>query len=340
MPLSLRIISSPDGEPIPEWTVTFPDEGGSIGRAYGMTMQLSDASREISGTHALINRGSRGYQIMDVSTNGVFLNGATKPLGSNNQSTLNDGDVVNVGKYRLMVSCFTPDIAVVKASGKTGTQGTDKSSLLNGWDDDPFGDALSTARVNAHSVNDNADSAPESSDDLAVSEWVFVDPKEELDGIFSDPFVANEPVKKRGQDMLQNTWLDDDSFSDDPFGDEMLNTASVVIDEGQPFADTSSRSNYPALESQQLMLLQLKQHDLMVQSAEMALERLLSDISPTELESFFDDFAPRRFWQKKADYWTVYKRYFTRQKENKEWQMKFKAYFSESLRIKQSMGDK
>ncbi len=340
MPLSLRIISSPDGEPIPEWTINFPDEGGSIGRAYGMTMQLSDASREISGSHALINRGSRGYQIMDVSTNGVFLNGATKPLGLNNQATLNDGDVVNVGKYRLMVSCFTPEKAVVKVSEQADAQGKDKQSLLNGWDDDPFGDALSSGHVNTHSANGNVNTASEQSDELAVPEWVFTDPNEALEGIFEDPFVANAAVKKQGQGMPQNIWLGDDSFSDDPFGDDMFSTASVVIDEGQPFTDTVPRPNYSALESQQLMLLQLKQHDLMVQSAEMALERLLSDISPTELESFFDDFAPRRFWQKKADYWTVYKRYFTRQKENKEWQMKFKAYFGESLRIKQSMGDK
>ncbi|QUM77366.1 FHA domain-containing protein [Moritella sp. 24] len=340
MPLSLRIISSPDGEPIPEWTVNFPDEGGSIGRAYGMTMQLSDASREISGTHALINRSSRGYQIMDVSTNGVYLNGATKPLGVNNQSTLNDGDVVNVGKYRLMVSCFTPEKAVAKASQQPGTQGADKQSPLNGWDEDPFGDVLPTAGVNTRSADEHKNSAPEQLDDFTMPEWDFTDPKEELEGIFEDPFVANEPVKSKGQGIPQNTWLGDDSFSDDPFGDDMLNTASVVIDEGQPFTDSSSLSPYSALESQQLMLLQLKQHDLMVQSAEMALERLLSDISPAELESFFDDFAPRRFWQKKANYWTLYKRYFTRQKENKEWQMKFKAYFSESLRIKQSMGDK
>lgn len=334
MPLSLRIVSSPDGEPIPEWTIKFPDEGGSIGRAYGMTMQLSDASREISGTHALINRSSRGYQIMDVSTNGVYLNGATKPLGVNNQSTLNDGDVVNVGKYRLMVSCFTPEKAVAQA----GQQETNKHSLLNDWDDDPFGDTSSAGAMKARSNNEGT--AQEQSDDLAMPEWVFADPAEELDGIFEDPFVANEPVRPKGQGMPQNSWLGDDSFSDDPFGDDILNTTSVVVDEGLPFTGSGSRSTHPTLESQQLMLLQLQQHDLMVQSAEMALERLLSDISPTELEGFFDDFAQRRFWQKKPNYWALYKRYFTRQKENKEWQMKFKAYFSESLRIKQSMGDK
>ena len=115
MPLSIRIISSPDGESIAEWNQAFPEDGGDIGRAFGNTLQLSDASREISGTHAIIRKNSRGYQIADNSTNGLFINGSDKPLGNGNQSTLSDGDVLDIGRYRLLVSCFVPDLAVVKS---------------------------------------------------------------------------------------------------------------------------------------------------------------------------------------------------------------------------------
>ena len=45
MPLSVRIISSPDGESITEWNKPFPEDGGDIGRVLGVTMQLSDSTR-------------------------------------------------------------------------------------------------------------------------------------------------------------------------------------------------------------------------------------------------------------------------------------------------------
>ncbi len=96
MPLSIRIISSPDGESIAQWNQAFPEDGGDIGRAFGATLQLNDASREISSTHATIRKTSRGYQIMDNSTNGLYINGSDAPLGNGNQSTLSDGDVLDI----------------------------------------------------------------------------------------------------------------------------------------------------------------------------------------------------------------------------------------------------
>ncbi|MFA0125637.1 FHA domain-containing protein, partial [Vibrio sp. 10N.261.48.A2] len=111
MPLSIRIISSPDGESIAQWNQAFPEDGGDIGRAFGATLQLNDVSREISSTHAMIRKTSRGYQIMDNSTNGLYINGSDAPLGNGNQSTLSDGDVLDIGRHRLLVSCFFPESA-------------------------------------------------------------------------------------------------------------------------------------------------------------------------------------------------------------------------------------
>ncbi|WP_299017754.1 FHA domain-containing protein [uncultured Photobacterium sp.] len=322
MPLSLRIISSPDGEPVLEWSKNFPEEGGSIGRAFGATMQLSDASREISGSHALINRGSRGYQIMDVSTNGLFINGNPKPLGKNNQSALNDGDVLDLGKYRLMVSCFVPEQATAQASSAV-------PSPLAGWEDDPFGGDLP-------SITNHLELETEVLPVENVMSFSAVP-----DAVIDDPFGRLEPEVDPEVVPARSTWLHDDSFDDDPFADDR--TDQLAVSSRSPVAPRGHQpvpNAMPAFDPQQLVTMQAKQQELMTQAAEMALERLLTEMAPPKLEQMFSDFAPVRLFGRKPDYWQMYQRYFQRQQESQEWQLKFKAYFAECLRIKQSLGEK
>ncbi|KXI22606.1 type VI secretion system-associated FHA domain protein [Photobacterium sanguinicancri] len=334
MPLSLRIISSPDGEPITAWAHNFPDEGGSIGRAFGTTMQLSDASREISGTHALISRSSRGYQIMDVSTNGLFINGSHEPLGRNNQSTLSDGDVLNLGKYRLMISCFIPETAKAKQLQSAA------EPILNGWEDDPFGSELPSVKTHLEVVTPEPDRF----------DPVLSFTAESQDSVIEDPFLAREPEVVLDKQSQTANVFQDDGFDDDPFGDDNINQVVAIqreprresqrggVQEHQSAATTASAS--AVLDPQQLLSFQAKQQEMMMQAAEMALDRLLTEVSPESLEGLFTDLAPSSFWGRKPDYWAMYQRYYARQKENNEWQMKFKAYFAESLRIKQTFGDK
>ncbi|OAN17831.1 hypothetical protein A3K86_02620 [Photobacterium jeanii] len=348
MPLSLRIISSPDGEPVTAWAHNFPDEGGTIGRAFGSTMQLSDASREISGTHALISRSNRGYQIMDVSTNGLFINSGHEPLGRNNQSTLSDGDVLNLGKYRLMVSCFVPE----QASAKT-TQAV-AEPILNGWEDDPFGSDLPS--VTTHLERDESEFVHDEQDREQSASTLSFNAMLQ-DNVIEDPFLAKEPEVVIDQQPQTANVFQDDGFDDDPFAEETTSqlvsfshqvpsqlSAAPTMNDAQQSHHTASHHSAGAstqvLDPQQLLAFQAKQQELMMQAAEMALERLLQDVSPASLEGLFDDLAPKSFWGRKADYWEMYQRYYARQQDNNEWLMKFKAYFAESLRIKQTFGDK
>ena len=111
MPLAIRIISSPNDESISEQHKSFPEEGGDIGRSLGVTMQLADSHREISAVHAIVKKTSYGYQVVDNSTNGLFVNGSNSPIGKGNKYALTDGDILDVGRYRLLISCFTPELA-------------------------------------------------------------------------------------------------------------------------------------------------------------------------------------------------------------------------------------
>jgi predicted component of type VI protein secretion system len=327
MPLSLKIISSPDGEPITEWSKTFPETGGSVGRSYGNTMQLSDVSISLSGTHAIINQSSRGYQIMDVSTNGLFINGNHKPLGNNNSAALNDGDVLNLGPYRLMVSCFVPDKATARVPASQA------SVSLGDWDEDPFGSDLPANNRRAQQPDDFHEAEIELS-------FSAVD-----DSVEADPFSALEPESTRQSSTTQMNSFDDDCFDDDPFSADnanpLKNSAPPLKNTVQPVRPQHEMSISPVAESEQINMISAQQEEAMLQAAEIAFVRIMEEMEPSHIEGLFNDLIRPAFFSRKPDYWSMYKRYFQRQQSTQDWQLKFKAYFfSESTRIRQLRGEK
>lgn len=81
----------------------FSTNGGTVGRLPTNDLILSDARRVISGCHARIRFEDDGYVLDDVSTNGVFLNGAADPIGRGNSVRLTHGDMLKMGDYDLRV---------------------------------------------------------------------------------------------------------------------------------------------------------------------------------------------------------------------------------------------
>ena len=309
MPISIRIISSPDGESISEWNKLLPEEGGSIGRAFGASIQLSDAIREVSASHAIIKKTSRGYQIIDDSTNGLFINGSDKPLGLSNQTALNDGDILDIGRYRLLVSCFVPEQAQIQ----------DFSTLSEDFSlgGDPF---------NISEVEPSFSSS-------------FVHKEPELDFAFSDcniigdnPFNIEDikKVQEHKEVNLSFVALDDDPFS----GSELQLNLPLESKEGKASIQESADDKYAFIVDQKSEE-RTQQH--MNRALEMALTRLLSDISPHAMEDMFDEISRPSFFSGVPKYWDMYKRYFTRQVENKDWQIKFHAYFHDAIRLQRNL---
>ncbi len=79
-------------------------QGGSItiGRGAGNDLVLPDPDRVISNRHCVIEDHNGNVVIIDLSTNGTFLNYSKIPLG-NIPTPLNDGDVLSMGSYELVV---------------------------------------------------------------------------------------------------------------------------------------------------------------------------------------------------------------------------------------------
>jgi type VI secretion system protein len=76
----------------------------TIGRAPGNDWVLADPDRHLSKTHCMIVADAGHYMLSDVSTNGVFINGASQRVPRNGQIELTDGDEIRLGDYTITLS--------------------------------------------------------------------------------------------------------------------------------------------------------------------------------------------------------------------------------------------
>jgi type VI secretion system FHA domain protein len=78
-------------------------QGGCIGRSRDNDLVLPDANRYVSAHHARIRYRDGGYLIEDTSTNGVYINGSSEPVGKLGPQPLRSGDVLRLGNYQVRV---------------------------------------------------------------------------------------------------------------------------------------------------------------------------------------------------------------------------------------------
>ncbi len=93
----------PDGGPL-EFSVDA--RGFEFGRDSHLEWTLPDKSRVVSGKHCEVRFYDNAYWLIDVSTNGTFINGSSKRMQTPYQ--LNDGDRLHVGEYIVAVALQVP----------------------------------------------------------------------------------------------------------------------------------------------------------------------------------------------------------------------------------------
>lgn len=105
MPVTLRFQSSGqvpgDGAPI-----AMRGPSLTIGRGQENDIVLPDPDRLISKNHCAIEDQNGNVVVIDFSTNGTFLNYGKVPLGRV-PTPLNDGDVLSMGAYEMIVAITT-----------------------------------------------------------------------------------------------------------------------------------------------------------------------------------------------------------------------------------------
>ena len=62
-----------------------------------------------------------------------------------------------------------------------------------------------------------------------------------------------------------------------------------------------------------------------------ALTRFLAELEPDVLEYMFDDLVQTKWFARKPNYWKMYKLYFARRVQFRDWHIKFSTYFQEAL---------
>jgi type VI secretion system protein ImpI len=125
MRLLLRIenhSSLPDGGPL---SITVDGKRGiDIGRDQYLDWTLPDATRYISGKHCEMRYRDDAYWLIDVSTNGTFLNGADHRMQSPHR--LRSGDRLLIGEYIIAVTVEDADGSEARsASGGAPAAGQD-----------------------------------------------------------------------------------------------------------------------------------------------------------------------------------------------------------------------
>ncbi len=341
MALSVRIIDSPRGETVTKWYVVFPKEGGKIGRGNDSTLVLNDASRIVSNVHAEITLSGNSYLITDLSTNGVFINRAKTPLGRNKSIGLNDGDVLGIGGYTLIISIdevennkssqkneevfdpFTKDKDSKPGESKEVNKTTDDNLAFP----DPFlnvdvkknNDPYVTATSYDYTKSNNLDIDLQPKDDI-------LDDAKEFE-IREDPFLvssttqvgkssiaprAPKPLSLDGRNMFGNNPFDRNN--------EIIDTPLGELAEGN--SDMSFLTLQIAIKRQQ---------EIMEKAMLMALDRIFKEMGPKKFVETSMIFNKSFFFR--PNYWKTYQEYYNHNIESNEWQQKFIMYFRESLEI-------
>jgi len=101
MPLRLTISQGSGGE---RQTKTITQGSLSIGRAAGNDWVLEDPEHHLSRTHCMIAFEGGNYWLVDMSTNGMQINGSREVTARDSRTVLTDGDVIQLGSYRMEVA--------------------------------------------------------------------------------------------------------------------------------------------------------------------------------------------------------------------------------------------
>lgn len=140
MPLSLQLkVTSVQRDQLPNNGVfTVDAQGATLGRSASCDIVLDDPDKVVSGQHAEISLQDGVFVVTDQSTNGLFIDNDSAPLGRGVSCPLASGTVMGIGEYQLMVELLEesaispPDVPPPSWDGAESdpiTRGADTSSI-------------------------------------------------------------------------------------------------------------------------------------------------------------------------------------------------------------------
>jgi type VI secretion system protein len=198
MTLRLSVVSEHGIRLGAQSTKVFGVHGGSIGRGTDNEWILPDPERYLSGKHARVDFRAGTYVLVDLSSNGTYVNGAQVPLGKYHDYLLKDGDYVRLGEYEMLVSIdkgndFPPDeSAIVAYDGQSPSSAVRKSTANDLGEDLDLSELLEPSDQlavdsgvrprNAYGQAIGPPSKPSSADDDSGTPWHMMTRPLKVDG--------------------------------------------------------------------------------------------------------------------------------------------------------------
>ena len=146
MPLRLQVVSAHRESMGGAYIQEFAACGGTIGRSLECDWPLPDSKRYISSKHAMIDYQSGCYYLVDLSRNGVYINGSNTPVGGGNPQRLFDGDVIRIGEFEIKV-------AIVEDASEPDNDGM-SDSVVRAQMVQVDDESMELAMISADSMND------------------------------------------------------------------------------------------------------------------------------------------------------------------------------------------
>ncbi|MGJ3627071.1 type VI secretion system-associated FHA domain protein [Sphingomonas sp. MMS24-JH45] len=106
--------------------------GAIVGRSPTCDWCLPDPRNHVSSRHCEIRYEDGAYVLVDASTNGTFLNGASERMAGPHR--LADGDRIEIGPFQVVAKVHGAAAAPRDAAGASPRAGTDPSPGWGGWE--------------------------------------------------------------------------------------------------------------------------------------------------------------------------------------------------------------
>jgi predicted component of type VI protein secretion system len=111
--LKLTVMQAPAGRVQVGDSLLVGPEGARVGRGRDSTWRLADENLLLSRVHFAVEQRAEGFTLVDLSTNGVYLNGDR--LGQGNGCVLRQGDRIRLGDYELRAEFLPVDTPAAAA---------------------------------------------------------------------------------------------------------------------------------------------------------------------------------------------------------------------------------
>lgn len=303
MAISVHLISVPSEEVVTSRVIHLPKVGGEFGRSPACDIALPDESKRISRVHGKITAADNGgYKITVLSQNRSFLN--DKPLVRDKEYLVNDGDILKVENYSMLLSTMT----------------SSSPEVTKPVDDDPFKTDFKL------DLDDKATDFLDEEDVVIVEESPSLFSEKHIlsdDPFAADPFEDIEPSKiESNLEVETPTTVADQNLEYLPIDAPANPNLEASIDK----LISLTEKNQQYLQNPQL------QHDALFSALEKTVDQFLDEFAPNLLEEQFSDFmSTGLFTSKDKKYWRIYRKHFQHRRKNGDFRRQFKALFMENM---------